>query len=644
MVEKKAAPRIPKTHPDRPKVNASAEVRAFGIAVPNLPQSEIPVTTPDLKRFPNQLTYPWISVREGLQQQATLTGQKAGNVELTVAEPPGNVQFDFAVACHRLAKPLGKAPGVIAAELAANINSQPLMPFIRTAEATPSGYLNFELDTKLFGNAVLQEVEQTGADYGHENIGNGKTVVIDCSSPNVAKYMSVGHLRSTVIGESLARIYQAGGYKAIRDNHLGDWGTQFGMLGRAKELWGNEIDTEMPDADPVQKLYRLYVKIHDEVAIEKAASADGESVLEKEGRAWFKRLELGDPTAHALLTEATTQSLQEFRKVYGMLGSQFEYALGESFYVSMLPNLLDVFQQRGIAHPDDRGALTVNFPEESKLRNLVIQKSDGSSLYSTRDLAGLVARTGWFNPDKILYVVGGDQREYFRQVFAAFGMLAGDQSPQLEHVTFGMITLPEGKMSTRRGNVVFLEEVLIKAVERAKMKILEANRDLSPTEIEQISKQVGVGAVIYMDLGQSRDRNIQFDLDQALSLEGNSAPYIQYAYTRGKSILRKATEEQIQIDTTKEAAFDLSIEAELVKHLAKFPAAIAKAIETNEPTLIAAYTYRTAELFSRFYHDADILKEKDLNKRNDRLRLTAATAQVIKNGLYLLGIEAPEKM
>lgn len=642
-IENGSLPENTSRKPERARRRLSPEKSAFGIVVPALPKSDIPIVSPDLKSFPNPLDYPWAATEHRLQEQASAIGEQAGGIELPVVEAPSNVDADFAIACHKLAKPLRKAPGVIASELAAQYNTNPSIPYVVKAEATQSGYLNFELDIQPFGNAVLHSIEHAKEQYGQENIGEGKTVMTDASSPNVAKYMSVGHLRSTVIGESLARIYKAGGYQVIRDNHLGDWGTQFGMLGRAKELWGKEIDQELPTADPVQKLYRLYVKMHEEIEQQKAAN-NGDSTLEQEGREWFKRLENSDPEALALLHETTGQSIQEFRRVYDLLGSKYEYFLGESFYVPMIPDLLRTLQQKDIVHPDDRGGLSVDFPEESKLNRLMVQKSDGTSLYSTRDLAALVARTAWFHPDKILYVVGGDQKEYFKQVFATFDKLAQGEGPKPEHVSFGLITLPEGKMSTRRGRVIFLEDVLSESIARARAKITETNRDLSPVEVEKIAQQVGVGAVIYMDLGQSRERNIKFDWDQALSFDGNSAPYIQYAHARGKSILKKAADEHIRPNTKQEAVFTLPIEVDLVKHLSKFSSVIAEAIKTNEPSTIAAYTYKTAELFSKFYRDANILREQDTITRNTRLRLAEATTQVIANGLNLLGIAAPEKM
>lgn len=629
----------------------------FGVHVPFLPPSEIPIARPDLQRFPFSQDYPWNQIQgEIVLQLSTLLVD--GNITLTA--PPPNISADFSLPTHPFAKSLGQTPPETALWIAGQLGRERTLGSIGI-EATPNGFVNFEADPTSLGKEVLESIEEMGDEYGNQNIGNGQVVVLDVSSPNVAKYMSVGHLRSTVIGESLARIYRAGGFTAIRDNHLGDWGTQFGMLGRAKELWGEEIDQAMPDAEPVHKLYGMYVRIHEEVEREKQEDIErlklefpdlddkelkrlAVSTLEQEGRAWFKRLEEGDPAARELLEEATAQSLLEFMRVYELLGSEYEYVLGESFYEPMLPDVVDTFTGNGIATKDDKGAVSVEFPENTHLNRLVIQKSDGSSLYATRDLAALVARTAWFNPDKILYVVGADQKAYFREVFAAFGELAQGEGPKLEHTYFGMISLPEGKMSTRKGNVIFLEDVLREAIARARTKVTESSRDMSPEEIETVAHQVGVGSVIYMDLGQGRERNIKFDWDRALSLDGNSAPYIQYAHARAKSLLRKADEADIAIDYETDPEFDLPIEAELIKQLAQFPNAIVKAFEANEPSVIATYTFKTAELFSRFYKETYVLGEKDPIKRNTRLRLTQASAQVIKNGLYLLGIQAPEKM
>lgn len=626
-------------------------LRAFGVSVLPRPESDIPIVSPDILNFPGTKAYPWMRVKESLQAQADETAKNAGDdVKLKLTSAPPGVEADFAVATHPLARILRKPPVVIAEDVAENFNAaQPEQRgLIREASAL-KGFVNFEIDPKPFGNAALSQIEEMGDRYGEVNIGDGKTVVIDSSSPNVAKFMGVAHLRSTAIGESLARIYQKTGHEVIRDNHLGDWGTQFGMLGRAYELWGDEIE----GADTVKGLYTLYVRMHQEIEKEKAdakaAGAEGpiETSLEREGRAWFQRLEQGDPQASELLKWATEQSVKEFQRVYDLLGSKFEFTLGESAYVSMLPSLYQTLHERGIATKDERDALVINFPEDQKLDRLVVQKSDGASLYSSRDLATLVARTAWFKPDKILYVVGGDQKYYFRQVFAAFDKLVEGQdekTPDVEHIPFGMMRLPDGKMSTRRGRVVFLEDVLKDSIQKAREKIDQTDRGLSDAEADEIARQVGVGAVIYSDLSQGRERDIVFDVDKALSLESNSAPYIQYAYVRARSILRKAEETDVRIDTHQQASFTADAEQDLIKHLAQFPQSIMAAQGENQPSNIAEYVYKTADLFNQLYNKLPILSEDDQNHRNSRLRLTQAASQVIKNGLYLLGIEAPEKM
>lgn len=621
------------------------EAQYLGIPVPPLPEHTLPPTEPIL----DKQEYIYFKLQTTLQQ---LVSSLTSSETVQMSEPPKEIEADYAFATHPLARTLRRSPADIATSLSETINSGGRPDLIAIVSAQ-NGFLNFSIDTNPYGEQVLKEIEDYKADYGRQNTGNGKTIVIDCSSPNVAKFMSVGHLRSTIIGESLARINQATGHKVIRDNHLGDWGTQFGMLARAHELWNDEYEELRDGGDSVKGLYKLYVRIHEEVEKEKEAeriklddpNAEVESNLEKEGRDWFRRLESGNDKALDLLKWATEQSLTEFQRVYDLLGTKYEYMLGESFYIPMLPDILNFLKDKGIARPDDNGALTVDL-EAQKLPRLVVQKSDGTSLYSTRDLATLIARTAWFDPQRILYVVGGDQREYFQQVFATFDqMTEGIQKPETEHISFGMITLPEGKMSTRAGRVVFLEEVLDEAITRAKAKTEEVSRDnLTIEEKDDIARKVGVGAVVFFDLGQGRERNIQFDWDKALSFEGYSAPYIQYAHARAEALLRRASEQKISIDVDTPPIFDQPSEISLIKHLSKFPESVAKAGLLNRPDIIAQYIYAAATRFSEFYRDVSVINEADLNTRNTRLRITQATAQVIKNGLALLCIEAPNRM
>lgn len=631
----------------------SSDLSYLGIPVPALPDSAIPLTKPDLTHFPNRKDYPVYVLTDHLNQAITRTRPEVKQAGVSITSAASQIDADYALACHSLAKILKQNPLQIAQGIASELErSKP--PDIQKIEAT-NGYVNFVVDAATFGNSVLQNIEASGDKYGQINLGNGDTVVIDCSSPNVAKFMSVGHLRSTIIGESLTRIYRATGHTVIRDNHLGDWGTQFGMLARAYELWAHDYAELRDNTNPIQGLYKLYVRIHEESErerdqeaerlgiIDPKAKGEIETALEKDGRRWFQRLEAHDEQALQLLNWATEQSWTEFQRVYDLLGSKYEYLLGESFYVSMLPAVLQHLREQGIATLNDTGAIIVDL-EDRKLNRLVVQKSDETSLYATRDLATLVARTAWFNPKKILYVVGADQTEYFQQVFATFDKMTAGTSPDLEHISFGMITLPGGRMSTREGRVVFLEEVLNESIARAKQKTDEISTNLPEEERQIIAKQVGVGAVIFSDLGQGRERNIQFDWNKALSFDGYTAPYIQYAHARTRALLRRAQEEGVEIRSDIPPRFDSEPESDLIKHLGNYPVAIVRATGTNRPSILAEYVYTTADLFSRFYKQVSVFNAPTPDLINTRLRLSRATAQVIKNVLDLLCIEAPERM
>lgn len=621
---------------------ANERLQYAGIPIPSLPESSIPIRKPNLATLPHSQDYIHLGLKINLQNLiASLTQAEPDGIQLS--DPPKEVSADYALACHPLAKSLRRNPVDIANSLTVQVNSG-LKPNLVERIYAQNGYINFVIDNNLYGEGVLQEIEAGRDNYGTQNIGEGKKVVIDCSAPNIAKYMSVGHLRSTVIGESLHRIYQTLGFTAIRDNHLGDWGTQFGMLGYAYETWRGEIPEFEESGDSVKGFYKLYVKIHEEIEREKGENPDNESSLRKSGREWFQRLEKGDPAARKLFNWAWGASLKEFQRVYDLLGVEFEYTLGESFYVDqgMIPNVINALKQNGVAKTDENGAVVI--PIGDTKRPLIIQKSDGTSLYATREIAALVCRIAWFDPASILYVVGADQKEYFQQVFAAADKITVGKGPELKHVYFGMVSLPEGKMSTRRGRLVFLEDMLNEGVSRAKQKIQETDRNLSETETIEVARQIGIGATIYFDLGQSRERNILFNWDHALSLEGNSAPYIQYTNARARSILGRAEEKGITIDLSQEAVFCLPEEQTLIKQLAKLPDVIRKAGNTNQPSVIAEHLLLVAALFNHFYQKTNVINEQDPIKRNTRLRLVTATSQVIKKGLYLLGIETPNRM
>lgn len=634
---------------------ADIEPSYLGIPIPSLPESIIPIIGPDLTAIPKPDEYVLPVLRQEIMSRLQiLIGPSVVENGIRIEEPPSKIEADLALPCQPLARHLRQNPAQIAQDLARAFE-QGARPNLVAAVVAQSGFLNFLFDNDAFGNRVLAEIERYQDRYGEQQVGEGETMVIDCSSPNVAKYMSVGHLRSTIIGESLTRIHRARGYRVIRDNHLGDWGTQFGMLARSYELWAQDYEELRENTNPVQGLYKLYVRIHEESDKERKKEAERlgitdsreiekiETSLDREGRQWFRRLEAGDEQAGRLLQWALEHSLTEFQRVYNLLGTKYEYMLGESFYIGMIPAVLQYLGERRIAQADETGALVVDLSERN-LNRLVVQKSDESSLYATRDLATLVARTAWFNPQEILYVVGEDQREYFQQVFATFEMMTGGNSPRTEHIPFGMIQLPEGKMSTRAGRVVFLEDVLSEAIDRARQKTEAMSRNLSEDEKETIARQVGVGAVVFFDLGQGRERSIKFDWDQALSFEGRSAPYIQYAHARMRAILRRAQEAGLELKKDLPFAATDSVEIALIKHLSKFPDSIAVAGATNRPDVLAEYVYKTATLFTDFYGRVRVINEPIFTHRNSRLRLTQAAAQVVKNGLNLLCIEAPERM
>lgn len=669
-----------------PEVISSQETSLvyFGIRIPELPKSEIPIVSPDIENMPGPEDYVLTGIHAGLSRQLEAIAAPHNARLLLTRVADKAIGADFAINVTPLARRQNKNVASTALEVSSQIKHPEYIKGVTGIGA----YLNFEIDMHIAGTEILSQIKEMGDKYGEQNIGEGKRVVIDLSSPNIAKHMSVGHLRSTVIGESLARIYKAAGYEVIRDNHLGDWGTQFGMLGRAVELWGDEFpELQDPNANKVNALYKLYVQMHDEIKTEKEAIKaatgleDPETSLEKEGKDWFRRLEEGDPEAYRLWNWARDLSMTEFERVYDLLDDKFEYQLGESEYIKMLPDVVQSFRTNGIADIDEKNRIAVDLSDQ-KMDPLVIQKSDGTSLYSTRDLACLAAREAWFDPEKILYVVGGDQQTYFKQVFAAFDKLAGEEGPEVQHVYFGLVKVAGEKMSTREGRVVFLEDVIRESIKRAHEKMFlpkdteNRSEPLPQDQALEVARQVGVGAVIYSDLKQVRERNIDFNLDEALSFEGNSGPYLQYAHARARSIERKALERGIEIDTTQPLKFssdetqeeiegktargeeipedDLknqlneiqnAISAEnLLKLLGQFPEAIAKAIKENQPSIVAEATFKVADEFNKFYHSSPVLAETNPQVRNSRLRLTVASAQVIRNGLNLLGIEAPERM
>ncbi|NLZ92990.1 MAG: arginine--tRNA ligase [Firmicutes bacterium] len=535
--------------------------------------------------------------------------------------PPSSEMGDFAFPCFKLAKKRRQNPAAIAADL---VNTLPCSNYFEKIEAK-GPYVNFFCNRELLANTTIKNILTQGKAYGQQTLGKGKTIVIDFSAPNIAKPFGVGHLRSTVIGNSLYRLYQALGYNCVGINHLGDWGTQFGKLIVAYMQWGDERKLEK---QPITYLYELYVRFHSE--------AEKDPRLDEEARAWFKKLEDGDAEARALWQRFRDLSLTEFKRIYNLLGVEFDSYQGESFYNEMLDGTVDLIEAKGLASISE-GALIVDLSEEN-LPPCLLRKQDGATLYATRDLCAAIYRQQHYNFTKMLYVVGADQALHFQQVFTVLQKMGYEWAENCVHVPFGLIRYKDGKMSTRRGTLVFLEDVLTKATELAKEIIQEKNPGLANKE--HVARQVGIGAVIFGDLSNDRIKNIEFDWDKVLDFTGETAPYVQYAHARICSILRKAESWPAPYDAT---LLTNAEEQNVVRLLARFSDVIFRAAQTYKPSLIARYVLDVAAAFNSFYHQCPVLQAEEAS-RNARLALIDAVRQVLVNGLYLLGISAPEEM
>ena len=539
---------------------------------------------------------------------------------LNLLEQPKSSELgDIAFPAFSLAKTERKAPQIIAADIAEKIDTAHFDKVVATGP-----YVNFFLSKAEISGQVIKEVIKDGADYGQQNEGNGKNVTIDLSSPNIAKPFSVGHLRSTVIGDALSNIFRKIGYNTIKVNHLGDWGKQFGLLMVAYKKWGNQ---EAVEANPIDELLKLYVRINSEI--------ENDPSLDEEGRLWFKKLEDGDPEATELWQWFRDESLTEFNRIYELLGVEFDSLNGEAFYNDKMDEGIQILEEKGLLQ-ESKGASIVDL-EDFNLPPAMIKKSDGATLYITRDIATAIYRARTYNFVKNVYVVGQEQANHFRQLKAVLKKMGFDWSDDMIHVDFGLVTKNRQKLSTRKGNIILLEPTLLEAISRAKSQIESKNPDLE--DKEAVARAVGVGAVKFYDLKTDRRNGYDFDLEAMVSFEGETGPYIQYAYARIQSILRKAN---FQPDA--EATYSLNDPEswEIIKLLQDFGRVVKRAADNYEPSLIAKYAISLAQAFNKYYAHTRILDESP--ERDSRLALSYSTAVVLKEALRLLGVEAPEKM
>ena len=544
-------------------------------------------------------------------------------IETYIEKPIDNKNGDYAFPCFRLAKELKKAPPIIANEIKEKIE---LDTSIIEDVQVVGGYLNFYINKETITKEVLKEISKTEK-YGKTNIGNGKNIVVDYSSPNIAKPFHIGHLRSTVIGGALYNIYKYLGYNVTGVNHLGDYGTQFGKLIEGYKLWGNEYDI---DKDPINELTKIYVRINQ-------ACKEDENILNA-CRDNFKKLEDGDQYCVELWQRFKDLSLKEFQRVYDLLGSKFDSWNGESFYSDKMP---EVIEKSGKL-VESQGAKIIDLEDEGINTPCIIEKSNGSTTYATRDLAAILYRARTYDFDKVLYLTSYEQALHFKQVFTVAKYLDLDEKylKGLIHVPFGMVQLPTGKMSTREGNIIKLEELLNEAIERAEKIIEEKNPDLE--DKKETAKKVGVGAVIFNDLSNSRVKDEIFEWDKILNFQGETGPYIQYTYVRTKSVLEKAGKLPELKDIKLDVLNDIYSQT-IIKLIYNFQDILVQVTRKEEPSILSRYLIDLAKAFSSFYNENKIIVE-DKDIQNARVYLTYAVNQVLKNGVELLGMQMPNKM
>lgn len=554
-------------------------------------------------------------------------GLTKDEIQSLIEIPPKPEMGDFAFPCFRLAKTMRKAPQMIAADIQTAIGDVEFLEKIEVAGA----YLNFYIDKSTFVKNMVETASQP--DFGSSKEGEGKTICIDYSSPNVAKNFHVGHLRTTIIGNSLYKIYSKLGYKVERINHLGDWGTQFGKLIVAYKKWGSK---EAVEQDGIAELMQLYVKFH--------AEAEKDDSLNDEARAWFTKMEHGDEEALSIWQWFKDISLVEYKRTYELLGMEFDHYTGESFYRDKTQDIVDALTKKQLLK-ESEGANIVDL-EAYDMAPCLITKKDGSSIYATRDLAAIFYRKNTYNFSKCLYVTGQEQKLHFAQVFKVVELMGNDWAKdQLVHIPYGLVSLEGAKLSSRNGNIIYAEEILRDAVAKVKEIMEEKHPDWTgenAPDKDEIAKRVGIGAVLFNDLYNQRIKDVSFSWDKVLNFDGETGPYVQYTYVRCASILRSLPDskpdEKIDYSLITDAA-----STALLKELVRFPEVIEAAAEKFEPSLVARYAVAVAQAFNKFYNDNRINVE-DEALRNARVTLVAITKQRISDALDLLGIACPEQM
>ncbi len=543
-------------------------------------------------------------------------------IESLIEIPPKPELGDFSFPCFTLAKIMKKAPNRISSELKEKIVDENF----EKVEAFGS-YLNFFLNKESFIKSIIEKISDEKQNYGSNTEGENKNIIVEYSSPNIAKPFHLGHLFTTVVGNSLYKLFKFHGYNAIRINHLGDWGTQFGKLIYAYNNWG---DKEALENDPIKEMQRVYVKFHEE--------AEKDTAIEDEGRKHFKLLEEGNEEEVKLWVKFKEMSLKEFDKLYEILNVSFDSFDGESFYTDKMDAVIGEIDEKGLL-TDSNGAKVVML-DEYNMPPCIIKKADGATIYATRDLAAALYRKKNYGFYKNIYVVGKEQSLHFNQVFKTIELMGYDWADQCTHVMTGHLRFNNKKLATRKGDIILVEDLLNKSVER----ILEIIKDKNPglENKEEIAKRVGIGAVVFTYLKNSREKDIDFNWDEILSFEGETGPYVQYTYARGKSILRKVGEEVTgEVDYGK---LNSKEEFELVKELASFENAINNAIEKLQPSIVTRYCIEVAKAFNKFYNAHNIANSEDEATKNARINLVKSTLQVLKNGLSLIGLEVVDKM